>query len=121
MLEYTHTAETVYSKREDCLFAEIDAAGYTVIAFRPPRGAELYWAPTEEVTCADSCTRYNTPRLILKKKPVRRRVLTETGECRSAKAGEWYENIDGEILRARWTHSVLDKIYAENFVEVVPK
>jgi hypothetical protein len=78
--------------------------GYEVIDFRPPlEAADIYlgvdgivWAATkmglDGTIKSDNVGTPKTPRLILKKKEIRKWVFVETGEFRRVKPGEWYLN-----------------------------
>lgn len=113
-----HTVESVYGKPEAEILAKISAK-YEAVEFRIPTDRELCFGP-HSWDLYESWGIADAPRLILRRKTVKRRVLTETGEVRKVKHGEYYGGSDGTIYR--W-HSpnptaVEYPIYRETFVEV---
>ena len=111
-----HTVESVYGRPEAEILAKIDAK-FEAVEFRIPAAAD-WCLSILNPTVYQSWGYTDEPRLILRRKTVKRRVLTETGEVRGAKTGELYAHVEGSILRAHWNHIVHSAIYAETFEEV---
>lgn len=115
-----HTVESVYEQPETTVLAQIDGMGYQAFNFRIPVAGDWYM-PTggcvREPFEAISWLPKSGPRLILRRKTVKRRVLTETGEVRQAHSGEMYDYY-GVVMRASITTGETYPIYRETFDEV---
>lgn len=112
-----HTVESVYGKPEAEILAKISAK-YEAVEFRIPTDRELCFGP-HSWDLYESWGIADSPRLILRRKTVKRRVLTETGECRKARCGEWYGSSNGSVWFCHCSESDgTYPIYDETFVEV---
>lgn len=112
-----HTVESVYGKPEAEILAKIDPKDEAV-EFRYPKEAERYLTICN-FQVFKSLGRPDGPRLILRRKTVKRRVLTETGEVRQVVYGEYYDD-GASVIRRGWptpTNSA-HPIYVESFIEV---
>jgi len=108
----------VYGEPEVVVLATVEAAGYEAAEFRLPAVGDKYLRYGDLDVRTNNDATWGQPRLILRRKTVKRRVLTETGEVRGEKTGELYAHVEGSILRAHWNHIVHSAIYAETFEEV---
>jgi len=113
-----HTVESVYGKPEAEILAKISAK-YEAVEFRIPTERELCFGP-HSWDLYESWGIADEPRLILRRKTVKRRVLTETGEVRMPKDGDMCGNHSGGIFKADTTfpYKCEYPIYRETFVEV---
>lgn len=91
-----HTVESVYGKPEAEILAKISAK-YEAVEFRIPTDRELCFGP-HSWDLYESWGIADGPRLILRRKTVKRRVLTETGEVRNPLRGEPYESASGKDI-----------------------
>lgn len=121
MFEYVetkrHTVESVYGEPEAEVLAKIDAK-HEAVEFRIPEAGERCLSPLD-FHAYESWGFTDGPRLILRRKTVKRRVLTETGDCRKAKCGEWYGSSNGSVWFCHCSESDgTYPIYRETFEEV---
>lgn len=121
MFEFTetkrHTVESVYGGPEAEILSKISPK-YEAVEFRIPVDRELCFGP-HSWDLYESWGISDGPRLILRRKTVKRRVLTETGEVKLAVRGEWYATSSGQIMQAGFNHEICySPIYRETFVEV---
>lgn len=116
-----HTLESIYGRPEADVLRDVDVMGYEPLRIGVPQEGDvaLVGKVTPLAKVAAAPTNFVRPRLILRRKTVKRRVLTETGEVRKALRGEWYHPGDGPRRRLEPTPTVgAYPIYRETFVEV---
>jgi hypothetical protein len=84
--------------------------GFKVVGFRPPKIGEIH-LPVTQPGEATTIVNFNVsaPRLILERTAPKEYRFVETGEVRLPRKGEWYINLEGNLLCATFNHTGTDR------------